>query len=73
MELECGHLKWEFGLVLDDSPPLTELTGGTEAVFVGDVADFVDDAVGSGVGVAGNIFHLKTAKANEELELTIPA
>lgn len=73
VELECGHLKQRFDSVLVDSSTLTELTGGTEAIFVSDVADFVDDAVRAGVGVTGNIFHLKIAKTNDELKLTIPA
>lgn len=52
VELECGHLKQRFDLILVDSPSLTELTGGTEAIFVSDVANFVDDAVWASVAVA---------------------
>lgn len=39
-------------MIFVDLSSSTEHTGGTEAVFVGDVADFVDDAVGASVRVA---------------------
>lgn len=52
VELECGHLKQRFHLILVEFPSLTELTSGTEAIFVSDVADLVDDAVWASVAVA---------------------
>lgn len=52
VELECGHLEFEIKSVLVGFSSLDELTSGTETIFVSDVADFVDDAIRAGVGVA---------------------